>query len=184
VTPRIEIVIDRTCAVPVRYEGSRLKMVSPALPTYGEEPGRIGYDRAMAIPDPPDLIRSFAATSHADAHPDGLHTREDAAAWLHGAGLLPDGAALSNSEHAALVRLRDAIRDVLAAQASHREDGDAAARLTRALAEGRLVVTVSPAGTIRLATAARSSYPSVVAAIAVAIADCAATGTWPPLGAA
>jgi hypothetical protein len=38
---------------------------------------------------------------------------------------------------------------------------------------------VDAAGAARLATAARSSYPSVVAGIAVAIADCAAAGTWP-----
>jgi Putative stress-induced transcription regulator len=148
------------------------------LPTYSEELGRIGYDRAVAIPDPLDLIRTFAGTLGSDPSLDKLHTREDAAAWLRGAGL-PGEAGLSNSEHAALLRLRDAVRDVLAAQASHRDDPDAAARLTKALAEGRLVVTVDAAGTVRLATAARASYPSMVAAIAVAIADCAAAGTWP-----
>lgn len=133
----------------------------------------------MAITDPLELIRSFAGPLGPDPSPGELHTREEAAAWLRRAGLLPDRAGLSNSEHAALLRLRDALRDVLAAQAGHREDADAAARLTRALAEGRLVVTVDAEGTVRLATAARSSYPSVVAAIAVAVADCAAAGSWP-----
>jgi hypothetical protein len=38
---------------------------------------------------------------------------------------------------------------------------------------------VDPASTVRLVSAARSSFPSVVAAIAVAIADSAAAGTWP-----
>ncbi|MFY9929972.1 MAG: ABATE domain-containing protein [Streptosporangiaceae bacterium] len=137
-----------------------------------------------AHPAPPDLIRSFAGTLGSDPGPDKQHTdklgtREDAVAWLRGAGLLTAEAGLSNSEHAALLRLRDAVRDVLAAQAAHRDDADAAARLTRALAEGRLVVTVDAASTVRLATAARASYPSVVAAIAVAIADSAAAGTWP-----
>lgn len=140
----------------------------------------------MAIPPPAqaplDLIRSFAGPLGSDPGPDKLQTRDDAAAWLRGAGLLPGEAGLSNSEHAALLRLRDAVRDVLAAQAGHRDDADAAARLTKALAEGRLVVTVDAAGTVRLATAARASYPSVVAAIAVAIADCAAAGTWPGAG--
>jgi hypothetical protein len=142
----------------------------------------------VAIPSPApaplDLIRSFAGTLGSDPssdkpHTDKLHTREDAAAWLRGAGLLPGEAGLSNSEHAALLRLRDAVRDVLAAQDGHRDDPHAATRLTKALAEGRLVVTVDAAGTVRLATAARASYPSVVAAIAVAIADSAAAGTWP-----
>jgi hypothetical protein len=110
---------------------------------------------------------------------DLLGTREEAAAWLRGAALLPAEAGLSNSEHAALLRLRESARDVLAAHADGREDPDAAARLTKALAEGRLVVTVNAASTVRLASAARASYPSVVAAIAVASADLAAAGTWP-----
>jgi hypothetical protein len=124
-----------------------------------------------AAPGPLRLIQSFAST-------DLLRTREEAAAWLRAAALLPAEAGLSNSEHAALLRLREAVRDVLAAHADGREDPAAAARLTRALAEGRLVVTVDPASTIRLASAARASFPSVVAGIAVAIAELAAAGTW------
>ena len=78
--------------------------------------------------------------------------------WLRAAGLLPDDAVISGSEHGALLRLRDALRDVLAARASGAADPDATARLTRALADGRLVVTVSPAGAAVLASSARASY--------------------------
>jgi Putative stress-induced transcription regulator len=124
------------------------------------------------------LIRSFASTLSAGRDTDLLRTREEAAAWLHAAALLPAETGLTNSEHAALLRLRESVRDVLAAHADGREDTEAAARLTRALAEGRLVVTVDAASTVRLASAARASYPSVVAAIAVAIAEAAAAGTW------
>ncbi len=77
--------------------------------------------------------------------------------------------------------MRDSIRDVLAAHAGGREDAAAAARLTRALADGRLVVTVDPASAVRLASAARASYPNLVAAVAIAIAGSAAAGTWPRL---
>ena len=122
------------------------------------------------------LIRSFAGTLSAE--PDPLGSREEAAAWLRAAGLLPAAAGLTGSEHAALLRLRDAAGDVLAAHADDREDPGAAARLTRALAEGRLVVTVDAGSTVRLASAARASYPSVVAAFAVAIAELAAADTW------
>jgi Putative stress-induced transcription regulator len=128
------------------------------------------------VSDPLHLIESFAGTLGPDQ--DLLSTREEAAGWLRAAALLPSEAGLSNSEHAALLRLREAVRDVLAAHADGREDPDAAARLTRALAEGRLVVTVDAASTVRLGSAARASYPSVVAAFAVAIADAAAAGTW------
>jgi hypothetical protein len=136
--------------------------------------------------DPLALIRSFVCTMSADGGPDepgrdSLQTRADAASWLRAAGLLPPEAGLTNSEHAALLRMRGAFRDVIAARAEGREDVEAAERLTRALAEGRLVVTVGPAGAVRLATAARASYPSLVAALAVAVADAAAAGVWPPV---
>jgi hypothetical protein len=86
---------------------------------------------------------------------------------------------LSNSEYNALLRLRQALRDVLAARADGREDADAAGRLTKGLADGRLVVTVDPAATIELTTAARASYPTIVASLAVAVASAAAAGRWP-----
>jgi hypothetical protein len=122
------------------------------------------------------LLVSFANTLNTDA--DLLRTREDAAAWLHTAGLLPAEAGLTTSEHAALLRLRDSLRDVRAAQNRGRPDAEAAARLTKALADGRLVLTVEPAGTVRLATAARASYPSIVVGIAIAISDAVAAGAW------
>lgn len=117
------------------------------------------------------LIQSLADTLSPDSGADLLRDRDDAVGWLREADLLPAEAGLSNSEHAALLRLRDALRDVLAAQANGRGDADAAARLTRALADGRLVLTVDHASTVRLASAARASYPNTVAMIAVAFAD-------------
>jgi predicted RNA-binding Zn ribbon-like protein len=132
-------------------------------------------------PGPLRLVQSFAGTLGASPGADLLGTREDATAWLHTTALLPAEAGLSNSEHAALLRLRDSIRDVLAAHADAREDADAAARLTKALADGRLVLTVDPASAVQLASAARASYPGIVAALAVAIAQAAAAGTWPRL---
>ena len=122
-------------------------------------------------------MQSLADTLSRDA--DLLATREDAVSWLRAAGLMPAGAAISGSEHGALLRLRDAIRDWLATHASGRPDADVAARLTRALADGRLVVTITGSGAVKLETAARSVYPSIVAAIAVAIAEADAAGTWP-----
>ncbi len=136
---------------------------------------------AVAAHDPLQLIQSFANTLNADPGLDRLHTREQAAAWLHAAALLPAEAGLTNSEHAALLRLRESIRDAAAAHTGGREDGAAAARLTRALADGRLVLTVDAASTVQLASAARASYPNLVAVLAIAIAEAAASGTWPRL---
>jgi hypothetical protein len=125
--------------------------------------------RASAA-DALNLISSLADTSRASADP--LATREEAAGWLRATGLLPadEGVTLSGSEHGALLRLRDSLRDVLAARAERRPDADAAARLTRALADGRLVVTIEEAGTAGLASSARAVYSNLVAAIAIAIA--------------
>jgi hypothetical protein len=124
---------------------------------------------------PLNLIQSIADTARpAD---DLLGDRDDAAAWLRTARLLPPDAGLSNSEHNALLRLRDALRDVMTARANKltdanaRADADAAIRLTRALADGRLVVTVDPAGTSGLASSARASYSNLVASIAIAVAE-------------
>jgi Putative stress-induced transcription regulator len=117
----------------------------------------------------PGLLGSLAGTVTADGT-DLLGTREEAVPWLRAAGLLPDDAVISGSEHGALIRLRDALRDVLAARDSGAADPDATARLTRALADGRLVVTVSLAGTAELASSARASYSNAVAAIAIAVA--------------
>ena len=124
------------------------------------------------------LVQSFANTLSTDPDIDHLRTREEAAAWLRTAALLPAEAGLTSSEHAALLRLRESIRDVLAAHTDGRQDTEAAARLTRGLADDRLVLTVDPANIVQLASAARASYPGIVAAIAIAIAESAASGTW------
>lgn len=131
------------------------------------------------VPDPAlTLIQSFANTREVAPDADLLRTREEAATWLAAMALLAGQDALSNSEHAALLRLRASIVDVLAAHCDGREDADAAARLTRALADGRLVLTIDSASMVRLASAARSSYPNIVAAFAVAIAGSAASDQW------
>jgi predicted RNA-binding Zn ribbon-like protein len=131
---------------------------------------------ADAAPGPLGLVQSLANTRGAGQ--DRLGAREDATAWLHAAALLPEESGLSGPDHAALLRLRDSLRDVLAAQAGDREDADAAARLTRALADGRVVLTVDPASAIGVASAARASYSNAVATIAVAIYDSATAGSW------
>jgi len=112
------------------------------------------------------MIQAIANTLGGSPGADQLGTREEAAAWLRAAGLLPAEAGLSNSEHAALLRLRESMRDVLAAHTAGREDANAASRLTRALADGRLVLTVDPASAVELASAAR------------AVAGSAASGAW------
>ena len=131
------------------------------------------------VAGPLRLVQSFAGTLTAGPSGDDvLATRERAIPWLRDAGLMPADAVLTGSEHGALLRLRDALVAALAAHASAAPDPAVAARLTRGLADGRLVVTIEPSGAVKLATAARSVYPSIVAAIAVAIAESDAAGGW------
>lgn len=98
-----------------------------------------------------------------------LGSRDEAIDWLRDTSLLPGDGEITNSELGALVRLRDALRDVVTARTAGRADPDAAARLSRALADGRLIVTVTPTGASKLASSARAAYSSVVAAIAIAV---------------
>jgi hypothetical protein len=130
-------------------------------------------------PGPLPLLQAFVNTLSASPQTDLLSTPEEAAAWLRTEGLLPDEAGLTNSEHAALLRLRDSMKLVVAADG--RDNPEAAARLTRALADGRIVLTADAGGSVRLASAARASYPNIVALFAIAISDAAASGAWPRL---
>ena len=152
-------------------------------PAPGDQEPQAGYDQFVppAAPAPLDRVQSLANTLGAGGDTDQLCTREDATGWLRAAGLLPAEAGLSNSEHGALLRLRESLRDVLAAHTDGREDAAAAERLTRALADGRIVVTVDPASAVHLASAARASYSGLVAILAVDVAEAAGAGTWPRL---
>lgn len=141
-------------------------------------------DGGNAAPAPLDRIHSLANSlggGDAGGDADLLRTREDAAGWLHAMGLLPAEAGLSNSEHSALLRLRESLRDVLAAHTGGHRDAAAAERLSRALMDGRVIVTVDEASTVGLASAARASYSGLVAVLAIAIVEGAAAGTWPRL---
>jgi Putative stress-induced transcription regulator len=134
------------------------------------------YDRSVTdhmpsatATSPIALLQSLAETVAADGT-DLLDTRDNAVPWLRANGLLPADGVISGSEYNALIRLRDALRETLEARAAGKTDEDAAGRLTRGLADGRLVVAISPDGTARLASSARAPYSNAVAAIAIAVA--------------
>ena len=138
-------------------------------------------DGGIPAPAPLDLVQALANTLGDDPDKDQLRTREDAAVWLRAAALLPAQARLGGSDHTGLLRLRESLKGVLAAHTNGHQDAAAAAGLTRALADGRIVVTVDQANGVGLASAARASYSGVVAELAVAIAESANAGTWPRL---
>ena len=115
------------------------------------------------------ILSALAGTMTATGDP--LVERDEAVAWLRAAGLLGPEAVISNSEHAALLRLRDALVAVLDARAAGMAAPDAAMRLSRGLADGRLVVTVSSVGKAVLASSARAPYSNLVATLAIAVAE-------------
>jgi hypothetical protein len=130
-----------------------------------------------SAPGPLGFVEAFVNTDSAEG--DLLGDRPAAVGWFRARGMLPtDPVVVSVSEHAALLRLRDSLRAVLVARTEGHLDHEAAGSLTRGLAGGRLVLTVDPAGAAHLATAARAPYPSMVAAVAIAIAGSVTAGTW------
>jgi predicted RNA-binding Zn ribbon-like protein len=144
-----------------------------ALPTAGSDPG----SRAPA-PGSLRLVQALVNTLNAEAGRDLLGTRGEAARWLAATGLLPLGSQLTGAEQRALTELREAIRGVLGTRTHRADDPDAARRLAMALAPCRLAVAVDPSGGARLVSADHDPFVRVVGAIAVAIAEAAAAGTW------
>jgi predicted RNA-binding Zn ribbon-like protein len=143
------------------------------LPTAGADPG----SRPPA-PGSLRLIQALVNTLNAETGRDLLGTAAEAGRWLAAARLTPAAARLTGAQHGALVELREAIRQVLGGHAEHRDDPEAAGRLTMALACCRLALAVNPAGGVRLVSADHDPFSRVVGEIAMAIAAAAAAGTW------
>ena len=143
------------------------------LPTAGADPG----SRAPA-PGSLRLVQALVNTLNAETGQDLLGTVPEAAAWLGAARLLPHGSVLTAPQQAALLELREAIRQVLGGHTLRREDPAAASRLTMALAPCRLTLAVEPAGSVRLVSADYDPFSRVVGGIAAAIAEAATAGTW------
>ena len=144
-----------------------------ALPTAGADPGA----RAPA-PGSLRLIQALVNTLNAEYAQDLLGTAAEAARWLDAAGLRPGDSALTGAQHAALLELREAIRQVLCGHIDQREDPEAASRLTMALAPCRLTLTVDPAGRVRLVSADHDPFSRAIGGVAVAIAEAATASTW------
>jgi len=150
------------------YEGNE-----DMLPTAGDDPG----SRAPA-PGSLRLVQALVNTLNAETGRDLLGTAAEAARWLTAARLMPVGSRLTGAEHGALVKLREAIRQVLSGHTERRRDPEAASRLTTALAACRLTLAVDPVGGARLVSADHDPFSRVIGGVAVAIAEAATTGTW------
>lgn len=144
-----------------------------SLPTAARDPG----SRAPA-PGSLHVVQALVNTVSVELGRDLLAGRQRAAEWLATAGLLPASVGLTPGELRALVELREAVRGALAAHTAHHDDQAAADRLTLALAPSRLLVTMNPAGQARLASADHDPFTRAIGAVAIVIAEAAASGTW------
>ena len=143
------------------------------LPTAGRDPGG-----RLPAPGSLRVIQALVNTSAIEFDRELLGSPTAAASWLVTAGLLAPPVQLTEPEWRALIELREAIRDVLAAHNAGHPDPAAANRLTMALASSRLTVTVDPSGEVRLTSADHDPFARVIGAIAAVIAEAAAIGTW------
>jgi len=143
------------------------------LPTAGADPGA----RAPA-PGSLRLVQTLVNTLNAEYGRDLLGTPAGAARWLGAVGLLPGGSGLTGAQHAALLELREATRQVLSGHIDRRDDPEAASRLTMALAPCRLTLAVDPSGGARLVSADHDPFSRAIGGVAAAIAEAATAGTW------
>jgi predicted RNA-binding Zn ribbon-like protein len=143
------------------------------LPTAGSDPG----SRAPA-PGSLRLVQALVNTLNAEAGRDLLSTAAEAARWLTAGRLMPDGSALTGAQHAALLELREATRQVLGGHTNRRDDPEAASRLTMALAPCRLTLAADPAGGVRLVSADHDPFRRAIGVVGVAIAEAGTAGTW------
>ncbi len=146
------------------------------LATAGRDPG----SRAPA-PGSLRLVQALVNTLSVEMERDLLGTPGDASGWLRAAGLMPAGSALTGPEQGALTEVREAVRQVLATHTGRTEDAAAASRLNWALACCRLTTAIDPAGGVRLVSADHDPFARAIGAIAIAIAEAGAAGTWPRL---
>jgi predicted RNA-binding Zn ribbon-like protein len=155
----------------------KMESSNKTLQTAGKDPGG-----RVPAPGSLRLVQALVNTLNAEIGQDLLGTEAEATRWLTAAGLLPDqpasAAELTAAEHAALVNVREAVRGVLSANTSRREDPAAASRLTLALASCRLGVTIEPGGTVALVSADHDRFARIAGTVAIAIAEAAAAGTW------
>jgi predicted RNA-binding Zn ribbon-like protein len=143
------------------------------LPTAGADPGA----RAPA-PGSLRLVQALVNTLNAETGRDLLGTPAEADRWLAAGRLMPGGSPLSGAEHAALLELREATRQVLSGHIDRGDDPEAASRLTIALAPCRLTLAVDPGGEARLVSADHDPFRRAIGVVSVAIAEAATAGTW------
>jgi predicted RNA-binding Zn ribbon-like protein len=138
------------------------------------EPG----DRTPA-PGPLRLVQRFVNTADLEDGPELLADADGLRGWLVAAELLEPSSPVSAGDHERALALREALRDLAAANAGLPHDGDATGVVNAAAHRARLAPVFDGADS-RLEPASRgvdAALGHIVAAFHAAVAE----GTWPRL---
>ncbi len=132
--------------------------------------------RRPPAPGELELVRQFVNTYDVEAREEDLGTATDLAAWLVARGLLPAGRRLDDRDLATARALRDALRDVLAANAGHGDVAAARRRLDRLAARYPMRMRLN--GGARLEPSSGSGVAPAVSGLLATIYDAMRVGTW------
>ena len=97
-------------------------------------------------PEALELVRGFVNTYDVESETDDLGTSAQLRDWLSERGLLSDPGSVTDADLAAALEVREAIRDLLIANAGGPEAPAASASLSRAATRARLVLRFDSAG--------------------------------------
>ncbi len=140
------------------------------VPTASDAP------RRPPAPGDLELVRQFVNTYDVESGWEDLGTSADLAAWLTARGLLPAGRRLDDRDLATARALRDALRDVLAANAGHGESASARRRLDRLAARYPMRMRLN--GGARLEPSSGSGMAPAISGLLATIYDAMRVGTW------
>ena len=130
------------------------------------------------VPHGLELVIDFVNTLDVETAADSIAHPGELGAWLAERGLLVERPAISPREHAAALRLREALRELMLA--NNERDGDVGAawsELERAARDGELAVHFTNAGAASLVPGARGvagALSKLLAPVAAGLAD----GSW------
>ncbi len=131
-----------------------------------------------AIPHALDLTIDFVNTLDIEAGSDDLATPSALSAWLTAKGVLSrDAADPSAAEHAAAIRLREALRALMLEHNGLPRDERASRELDRAARQGQLGVHFAEDGTVVLRPAS-NDLDGALAALLTPVVEAAGDGSW------
>jgi predicted RNA-binding Zn ribbon-like protein len=128
------------------------------------------------IPDGLDLVIDFVNTLDLEEGEDALATPDAVAVWLRGRGLITTSTPVGSEEQAHAVRLREALRALMSANAHGREVA-AGSELERTARAGDLGVHFAPGGAVAVQPG-DPGFAGALATLLVPVASAMASGSW------